>query len=193
MFCVHNAGSAAFQWVDSTSAHIDACTGQDLEIPWEYTVGPADIITSIQWVYQGSSGDEMVATEAMGAFLTAPTFSGLAQRGSTNGGLVLNHVTPATSGNYSVVINLQGSNGPIKRSVAVTVSSGLPTTDGQLHISQESDVVQDHSTGQLSLLLKCGRFLSAFPPSYSMEWLTPSGQLLQSSSYQDGFFCLWCL
>ena len=98
--------TTALQWTSSNldGSTIYVCDGKSVNLNFEYALDNGEEITSVEWVFNGNS-EEMIAFLAHNAFAPMPTFSGRVQQGSTNGGLVISHVTQASSGNYTIEVS----------------------------------------------------------------------------------------
>ena len=55
--------------------------------------------------------------------------------------------------------------------IYMVTTDGLPTTDGQLHVTQQPDVILDTSSQQWSIVLTCGNFTSVDQPPFPVEWV----------------------
>ena len=82
---------------------IYACEGEDVTIPWDFTLTAGEDIISIEWLFRGAS-QEMVAMYSHATFIPLPAFSDRVQR-VANGGLILHHVTTADAGNFTIEVN----------------------------------------------------------------------------------------
>ena len=96
---------ASLQWAPRprNGEVIYACEGEDVTIPWDFTLTAGEDITSIEWLFRGAS-QEMVAMYSHATFIPLPAFSGRVQR-VASGGLILRHVTTADAGNFTIEIN----------------------------------------------------------------------------------------
>ncbi|XP_076450401.1 uncharacterized protein LOC143286648 [Babylonia areolata] len=170
-----------------------ACAGGDVTLPWSYALDQGDVIVSTEWTFQGES-QQLVAASIHGNFFATPSFSGRVQL-VPNAGLVLSHVTPEDSGNYSVAVTLHDGSGligiPSRRSVTLQVADDLMIADHELQAGQQAEAEYDNSTDQWHAVLTCGRFTYMGDPPLAVEWLTPEGKRLPSTLYSQGFFKLF--
>ncbi|XP_070180238.1 uncharacterized protein [Littorina saxatilis] len=169
-----------------------ACAGDNVHIPWNFALSAGESpVDDVQWFYQGRSS-EMIAVLTHGNFLPLPSFSHRVHF-IPNGGIIVDYVTVQDSGNYSVEISGHGDSGTffrIKRTIVLQVGADLMTTDGQLHVSENPLALLDKTTDQWSKELHCGTFTYLGQPPFDVEWMTPSGNLMSSSTYKDGQFKL---
>ncbi|KAK7089102.1 uncharacterized protein [Littorina saxatilis] len=189
------SGHVCFEWLpdlpDDTVQY--ACVGDDLLLPWNFTTSPGDAILSIQWFVRGSS-QQMIAIVSLNNFLATPAFSNRVER-VEDAGLNVSHVTAGDTGNYSVQVTGHTASGAYfvySRFVVVQIMENgkLLTSDGQLQATLEPNAVFNSTADEWSLVLSCGNFTYLGDPPFNMEWLTPTGEVLPSVDYTDGYFHL---
>ena len=104
---IYFSAISALQWTSSNSVRdgssLYVCEGKTVNLNFEYVLENGEEIVSVEWIFNGNS-DEVIAFLTHNAFAPMPAFSGRVQEGSTNGGIVLSHVTPASSGNYTIEV-----------------------------------------------------------------------------------------
>lgn len=176
----------------SDGSTLYVCAGDDLMVPWTYTLNSGDVLQRIDWYYYGGGVQELLATFPQGVFLPGPTF-GDRVHSLSNAGVLLSHVTVGDSGTYSVRVTghaVSGSSFGFNRSVNVHVADQLLTYDGHLQLTESPVAVLDVASGEWTLELHCGQFLFSYPPPFDVEWITPQGATLHSSAFRDGHFVL---
>ncbi|XP_076469665.1 uncharacterized protein LOC143299994 [Babylonia areolata] len=169
---------------------ITACTGKDVTFPWEFALDQGDSLFNVEWLFDGPP-PELMAFNSHGSFVPLPNFADRLTHG-TSGSLTLRHVTPNDRGNYSIEIHgsdASGSSFRLTRTVYVNVTEPLLSPDRPLQLTTQA--VQDPATGQWSLQLRCGDFNTDVQPSdFTVEFLSPTGAVYNSTGYQDGHFLL---
>ena len=100
------------------------CAGVSITLPWQYELSPGDVISDIQWLYNGLS-DELIAMVGHGHFITLPAFAGGRVEQVTNGGIVVNKATVSDTGNYTVEVqgyDAAGDHFILRQTVVVQIS-----------------------------------------------------------------------
>ncbi|KAK7105732.1 hypothetical protein V1264_017073 [Littorina saxatilis] len=112
---------------------------------------------------------------------------------TTNAGLDIFHVTEKDAGIYTVIVQIFYPDGdPVfgNNSVTVQIIDELPKEYTELHVTQEEVAEYNDTTKQVHVVLACGKFVFSTKPHFDVEWLTPSGSVVPSTSYSDGQFRL---
>jgi len=193
-----DGGSQSAHWSEtspSDGAVKYACAGGGVSLAWNYVISTGVTVGDIQWFYQGHGHDkELLALTSHGHFLALPAYSGRVQA-TGKSGINVSGMTVADSGNYTVEVHLYedvqaGAHTVLTRSVFVQISDDLMTQDGYLHVTQRSEAVLDTHTDKWTLELQCGTFTFRGDPAFQVEWITPAGESLASSDFQDNHFNL---
>ena len=97
--------TTALMWTSSNpdGSTVYVCDGKSVNLNFDFILDNGEEIISVEWVFNGNS-DEVIAFLTHNTFAPMPTFSGRVQQGSTNGGIVISHVTQASSGNYTIEV-----------------------------------------------------------------------------------------
>nr|KAG5703584.1 hypothetical protein BaRGS_000969 [Batillaria attramentaria] len=183
----------AISWSSALPDHgtINACEGHDASFPWDLTLGAGESIADIQWFFEGNS-HEMIAMFAAGNFLTMPAYSQRVQH-LPMAGITLSHVTTGDAGNYVVEINAKdaaGFHNSFRKTATLVVSTGggpSALLDATLDAAQQPGAVYDSQTGQSHVQLTCS---SRRQPPASVQWISPLGTKLSSTSSSGGVFSL---
>ena len=169
------------------------CSGDNLTLDWAYTLSHGETVHDIEWLYDGHS-NEVIAIQTHGHFLPGAPFSHRVEQSSTtNAGLQLTHLLVGDSGLYSVEVTYADDTGfqhTLLTTVHIVVADDLMTQDTHLHASQSQTAVKD-DRGDWAVELECGQFIfGQSTPPRGVQWKTPSGSLVSSTKYENGFFSL---
>ncbi|KAK7090940.1 hypothetical protein V1264_010674 [Littorina saxatilis] len=194
LFVVALGALEAYQWDGGPKdkAKITTCVGGTASFPWSIVVGrDGDTILNLAWWFQASGKEKsQIATWQNGHFYATDTES---LTFLPNAGLSLHDARPQDSGDYSVQVQLRRADSSfisVGRTVTLSVTDRSPATqDGALHVTL-GDAVKDDVTEDWTLLLRCGHFVNLGHPPVDVVWTTPSGEVRNSSSEDNGTFVL---
>ena len=120
-------GAQSARWVSSIQDgdELFLCVGASIALPWQYELSPGDVISDIQWLYNGVS-DELIAMVGHGHFIVLPAFAGGRVAQVNNAGIVVNTAAVSDTGNYTVEVQGHDVSGDffLFRQTAVVYISG---------------------------------------------------------------------
>jgi hypothetical protein len=123
------AETRAIQWSSTSPVnglHIYACQHDTVTIHWQFVLGQGDVITDVQWIYDGHS-QEAIATSTHGHFIAFPAFSHRMDPVG-NAGISVRKVVVGDSGNYTVELDSfdgSGTHFNLRTYIVLRVSSKL--------------------------------------------------------------------
>ena len=182
-------------WKDSPQdgSIVPVCKNGDVELKWSVNLPPGHTIASLGYVSIEGLEPKILHIQHDASNFQITTFPGISliTKGSTNAGVIFKGVTKeGMYGVHVLVTDTYGRQSLIKRKVYVKVFSDLMTASGKLDIEYEGKVAVNSDGSSTSLVVKCGQFYFDQSPPFSLEWMTPSGEVVPSSGYKDGYFYL---
>ena len=127
MFSFLLAGVQSVRWVSSIQDgdQLFLCVGANITLPWEYELSPGDVISDVQWLYNGLS-EELIAMLSHGHFIVTAFSEDRAEQ-VNNAGIVVNTVAVSDTGNYTVEIQGHDASGDffLLRQTVVVYISGI--------------------------------------------------------------------
>ena len=98
-------GAQSVRWVSTIQDgdQLFLCVGANVTLPWQYELSQGDVISDIQWLYNGLS-EELIAMLSHGHFIALPAFGGDRVEQVNNAGIVVNTAAVGDTGNYTIEV-----------------------------------------------------------------------------------------
>ena len=119
-------GVESARWISTIQDgdELSLCVGANITLPWQYELSPGDVISDVQWLYNGLS-EELIAMLSHGHFIVLPAFGGDRVEQVTNAGIVVNTAAVSDTGNYTVEVQGHDASGDfflLRQTVVVRIS-----------------------------------------------------------------------
>ena len=119
-------GVESVRWISTIQDgdELSLCVGGNITLPWQYEVSPGDVISDVQWLYNGLS-EELIAMLSHGHFIVLPAFGGDRVEQVNNAGIVVNTAAVSDTGNYTVEVQGHDASGDfflLRQTVVVRIS-----------------------------------------------------------------------
>ncbi|KAL8588835.1 hypothetical protein ACOMHN_011551 [Nucella lapillus] len=190
-------GASGLRWSEELrvdSGTIQVCSGQSIQLFWNYTLEKGERVKGIVWGCQPEGEKEdVLATFVDDHFVPTSSFSGRLAH-LHDGGIELSCATILESGNYSIAVRTKDRDNYLtvhRKTVSVKVVDTPKTQSGEIQVTREAEAMRDVISGEWHVQLSCGNFSDLGHPPVQVIWTTPQGERVESSSYDgNGFFRL---
>lgn len=183
-----------FEWEASSplnGATIKACTRDRISFSWKFSVAVEERVMYAEWHKKTDGIYQILATHVAGFFMKLPT-ANFSIDFLPNAGIQMSNFTREDYGNYrvSVIYKVNGTLYSESSSVVLELPDTPVLENNRLSAQIKPEPVTDVSTRERHVQLTCGTFLTLGSRPLIVEWRTPSGTIVPSSSYSNGTFYL---